>query len=143
MHGQRNVVSLMILAAIAMPASGQEASPSAAPPADSGTPAALDPKLVSGTWGRYSFPGLASPLLGPGPVVNTARRRQSFDDNGRPFAAAARPPLVSDNTKLVGDYTNPILKPQALKVVKEHGEIELGGWPAPNSTNECQPSGVP
>jgi hypothetical protein len=40
-------------------------------------------------------------------VVNKSRRRQSLDDNGTPFGAA-NAPLVSNNTQLVGDYTNPI-----------------------------------
>jgi hypothetical protein len=74
---------------------------------------------------------LAAPRSGLGPVVNKSRRRQSFDDNGRPFAGAANAPLVSNNTRLVGDYTNPVLKPQAAQAGKEHGEIELGGWPPP------------
>jgi hypothetical protein len=139
MHGQRNFLSLVILAAAAWPAWGQELAP-AAGPANSGTAASVPD--FSGTWGRYSFPGLAPPPSGPAPVVNKSRRRQSFDDNGRPFRGA-NVPLVSNNTQLVGDYTNPILKPQAAQVVKEHGEIELGGWPASNPSNECWPSGVP
>jgi len=35
------------------------------------------------------------------------------------------------------------LRPQAAETVKKHGEIELGGHPAPNPANECWPSGVP
>jgi hypothetical protein len=44
---------------------------------------------LQGTWARISFPGFGRPLTGPGPVINKYR--------GRGF---------------VGDYTNPILKPQ-------------------------------
>lgn len=78
----------------------------------------------SGIWGHYSFPGLEPPLSGPGPLVNKSRRRQSIDDNGRPYKGT-NVPLVSNNTQLVGDYGNPILKPQAAEAVKKHGEIEL------------------
>jgi hypothetical protein len=145
MHRLRDfpLLAALATAAAVMPALGQTAAPAGS--GGSGTQSSTIPDL-SGTWGRYSFPGLASPQSGPGPVVNTSRRRQSFDDNGRPFAGAAgaaNAPLVSNNTQLVGDYTNPILKPLAGKAVKEHGEIELGGWPAPNPSNECWPSGVP
>ena len=45
--------------------------------------------------------------------------------------------------QLVGDYTNPILKPQAAEVVKEHGEISLTGVPYPTPSNQCWPGGVP
>ena len=140
MKGRLNFLAAIILAAAALPAWAQGPQ-SAAPPAGGG--AAAGAPDFSGVWGRYSFPGLAAPPSGPGPVVNKARRRQSFDDNGRPFAPAASAPLVSNNTQLVGDYSNPILKPSAAQAVKEHGDIELGGWPASNPSNECWPSGVP
>jgi hypothetical protein len=32
---------------------------------------------------------------------------------------------TSNSYQLVGDYTNPILKPEAAEAVKRHGEIEL------------------
>jgi hypothetical protein len=34
---------------------------------------------------------------------------------------------VANFQQLVGDYTNPILKPHAAEVVKKHGEIFVGG----------------
>jgi hypothetical protein len=139
MHRRLSVLSVVILVA-ATPAWTQETAP-AAEQAKIAAPAAATPDF-SGVWGRFSFPGLTAPQSGPGPVVNKSRRRQSVDDNGRPFRGPDVP-LVSDNTQLVGDYTSPILKPQAAKAVKEHGEIELGGWPAPNPSNQCWPSGVP
>src|ERR1700693_1984833 len=49
---------------------------------------------------------------------------------------------VSNGSRLVGDYTNPILKPQAAEVVKKRGEISLTGA-APSPTNQCRPGGVP
>ena len=68
----------------------------------------------SGFWSHPFWPGFELPLSGPGPVVNTSRRRRIFDDDGRPLPPA-NAPLVSDPFRLVGDYTNPILKPQGLK----------------------------
>jgi hypothetical protein len=44
---------------------------------------------------------------------------------------------------MVGDYTNPILKPAAAEIVKRHGEIELSGRAAPNPHNQCWPQQVP
>jgi hypothetical protein len=79
----------------------------------------------SGTWVRPYF-GVELPLSGPGPVTNTTRR------NG-----------VESYTRMVGDHTNPILKPQAAEVVKKHGEIELSGVAAPNPRSLCWPAGVP
>jgi hypothetical protein len=81
----------------------------------------------SGTWGRLSFPGFAPPLAGPGPVTNRKR-----SPNG-----------ASSLYGNVGDYTNPILKPQAADVVKKQGEIELTGALVPNPRNQCWPGGVP
>ncbi len=43
---------------------------------------------------------------------------------------------------MIGDYTNPMLKPEAAEVVKNHGEITLtASYPTP--TNQCWPGGVP
>jgi hypothetical protein len=50
---------------------------------------------------------------------------------------------VSDPYQYVGDYTNPILKPEAAEVVKKHGDIELSGLAHPTPSNHCWPSGVP
>jgi hypothetical protein len=50
---------------------------------------------------------------------------------------------VSNVNQLVGDYTNPILKPQAAEVVKKHGEISLAGVGYPTPNNQCWPGGVP
>jgi hypothetical protein len=45
--------------------------------------------------------------------------------------------------QLVGDYTNPILKPGAAEVLKKHGEIMLSGTGYPDPRNQCTPQGVP
>jgi hypothetical protein len=82
-----------------------------------------------GMWGRISFPGFGVPLTGAGPVINKNRL-----PNGAPAGGAYG---------YVGDYTNPILKPQAAEIVKKHGEIEAGGTHAVNPRTECWPTGVP
>jgi len=80
----------------------------------------------SGLWHRWLRPGLGPPASGPGPITNPSRI------NG-----------VSNYNQLVGDYTNPILKPEAAAVVKKHGDLSLGGVGYPTPSNQCWPSGVP
>jgi hypothetical protein len=118
-------------ALLASPAFAQEASQGTASPPD-----------FSGVWGNPYLYGVEPPLSGPGPVVNKARRRQGLDVDGRPLPAASAP-LVSDARRLVGDYTNPILKPAAAEVVKRHGELALAGAGYPSPRNQCWPQGVP
>jgi hypothetical protein len=98
-------------------------------------PAAASPALgqtgapvpdFSGIWAHIVWPDVEPPLAGPGPVRNRSRV------NG-----------VSNVYELVGDYTNPILKPEAAEIVKQHGEISLTGAPYPTPSNQCWPGGVP
>jgi hypothetical protein len=85
----------------------------------------------SGIWAHPSIPGFEPPASGPGPVVNKSR--------------VARGPQAGRSavTQYVGDYTNPILKPEGAEVVKKHGEIELSGEIAPTPANQCWPEPVP
>jgi hypothetical protein len=85
----------------------------------------------SGIWSHPYWPGLEPPASGPGPVTNRARLL------GGPQKG------VSDPRKLVGDYTNPILKPSAADVVRKRGEAELSGVGSPTPTNQCWPEPVP
>jgi hypothetical protein len=80
----------------------------------------------SGVWHRWFRPGLGPSASGPGPVTN-----RSLMDG------------VSNYYQLVGDHTNPILKPQAADVVKKHGKLSLSGVGYPTPSNQCWPSGVP
>ena len=81
----------------------------------------------SGVWAHPSGGGgFEPPASGPGPVLNKSRR------DGR-----------GDSYQWVGDYSNPILKPQAAAVVKKHGEISLAGLAYPTPSSHCWPSGVP
>jgi hypothetical protein len=50
---------------------------------------------------------------------------------------------VSNPLQLVGDYTNPILKPEAAEVVKKFGEMSLAHFGYPTPRNQCWPGGVP
>jgi hypothetical protein len=124
MNVQRQDFRLLVIVATAaaMPAWGQ-AVPPAVGTADSGATSIPD---FAGIWAHLSWPDLEPPLAGPGPVTNRSRR------NG-----------VSNIYQLVGDYTNPILKPQAAEVVKKQGEIELSTGPSPTPSNQCWPGGVP
>jgi hypothetical protein len=119
-------LSLLFLAALsaamAMPAFAQ----TAAPASDSAKEARGIPDL-SGMWVHPYFPGIEPPASGPGPVFNRLRR-----PNG-----------AGSGTQLVGDFTNPILKPEAAASVRKRGEISLSGMTYPTPSNRCWPSGVP
>jgi hypothetical protein len=83
---------------------------------------------LQGIWSRITFPGFGRPLTGPGPVIMMKNR----GPDGRPT-----------RNFWIGDYTNPILKPQAAEIVKKHGEIEDSGAHALTPRTECWPTGVP
>src|SRR6185295_4553976 len=84
----------------------------------------------SGIWSHPGFPGFEPPASGAGPVTNTKRRPQTAAADGT-VLPAGNDILVSDPALLVGDFTNPILKPQAAEIVKMHGELELSGAGSP------------
>jgi hypothetical protein len=130
MNAQRNFLLVMTLAAAATPASGQEVAP-AVGQANGGAQSAASIPDFSGIWSHPSLPGFEPPLSGPGPVVNKSRIRGG-PQNGR-----------GNIFQLVGDYTNPILKPRSAEVVRKDGEISLTGVAYPNPANQCWPSGVP
>jgi hypothetical protein len=119
----------LLLAAVAIaaatPAVGQTATPAAGTTGSATQGAASIPDF-SGIWWHPSLPGFEPPASGPGPVTNRSRR------DG-----------ISDYNQLVGDYTNPILKPEAAEVVKKHGELSLAGVTYPNPANQCWPEPVP
>jgi hypothetical protein len=140
MNVQRHLLLLVTLAAIVTPASAQQVAPAAAP-ANMRAHSAVPIPDFSGIWSHPSFPGFEPPASGPGPVVNKSRRPQvNFDGRILP---ADNGVLVSNPAQLVGDYTNPILKPNAAEVVKMHGEMELRGVVSPTPTIQCWPEPVP
>src|SRR5712664_4679043 len=91
------------------------------------TPARGQIPDFAGVWAHPSWPSFEPPLSGPGPVRNRSRQRTG----------------ESNGNQLVGDYTNPILKPHAADVVKKHGEISLAGVTYPTPANQCWPQPVP
>jgi hypothetical protein len=104
--------------AVAAPALGQTVAPAVGPV--SVTQSTVSAPDLSGIWSRPYF-GVEPPLSGPGPVM-------------------ARP---GNRGRVVGDYTNPILKPHAAEAVKKHGEVEVSGVAVPNPRNQCWPEGLP
>lgn len=114
-----------LAAAAAMPAFGQAVAPTVGP-AYGGKESAASTPDFSGIW-VHALPGFEPLRSGPTALVNRSRR-----PNG-----------TGNILQLVGDYTNPILRPQAAEVVKKHGEIALRGIGDPNPRNQCWPGGVP
>jgi hypothetical protein len=126
MHRQRRFLLSLTLAAAAMTttAVGQTGRVGDTP-AGSILDAVAIPDF-SGIWAHSSWPGFEPPRSGPGPVTNRSRR------NG-----------VSSPTGFVGNFTNPILKPQAAEIVKRRGELEASGVAQSNPATQCWPSAVP
>src|ERR1041385_8923977 len=102
---RRNVLFLVMLAAAATPSGLGQAAPANG---RSPNPAAPVPDL-SGVWAHTSITGFEPLASGPTSLKNLSRRG-----------------ITSDNRQLVGDYHNPILKPETAEIVKKHGEISLG-----------------
>jgi hypothetical protein len=120
----------MLAAATASPALGQEVVPTIGP-AGGGTQSAAAIPDFSGIWTHPYFPGFEPPASGAGPIVNRSRLRGGPRDG------------VGNANQFVGDYANPILRPQAAEVVRKYGEISLAGGTYPTPSNQCWPSGVP
>jgi hypothetical protein len=98
---QRAVLVIVTLAAAAAtPAWGQDVAPQdvapAIRPAGNTTQSAASIPDFSGIWAHPYLTGFEPPASGPGPVLNRSRR----------------PDGVANFNRLVGDYTNPILKPR-------------------------------
>ena len=82
---------------------------------------------LSGIWGR-NWLFLEQPVSGPGPITGKIRNADgSFD-------------LLDLN---VGDFSAPILKPEAAQTVRRLGELELSGKVFPNPHNQCWPEPTP
>ena len=80
----------------------------------------------TGMWGRNAF-NLEPLPSGPKPVANLKRL----------------PSGIGDPNQLVGDYRNPILKPEAAEVVRQKGEISKTGADYPDPSNHCSPYAPP
>jgi hypothetical protein len=112
---------LILMAASAMPAWGQTVVSAVRP----GGSSASIPDF-SGIWWHPSLPGFEPLASGPTSLTNRSRR------NG-----------VSNYDQLVGDFTNPILKPQTAEIVKNFGELSQKGITFPSPANQCWPEPVP
>lgn len=82
---------------------------------------------LSGQWGRDMI-YLEQPRSGPGPIVNSNRKADGTMD-----VLGAQ----------VGDYTNPILMPEAAEAVRRHGEASRRGHVPPDMHNMCWPEPPP
>jgi len=80
------------------------------------------PDFTGVRWGRnaFNFEPMAS---GPQPLTNLSRR----------------PDGTGNGAQLVGDYQNPILKPEAAAIVKQKGELAIAGKGFPDPSNQCRP----
>src|SRR6202451_2261436 len=84
---RRGLLLMVTLAMTAVvPAVGQEVAP-APTPAAGGTQGSKGIPDFSGIWSHPSFPGFEPPASAPGPVVNTSRRPQGADADGRTLPA--------------------------------------------------------
>jgi hypothetical protein len=117
-------------AAVAPHALGQDVSPAIGPASRGTQPAAFIPNF-SGVWSHPYWPGFEPPASGPGPITNRSRLLVGPQRG------------VGNPIQLVGDYTNPILKPEAAGVVKKQGEKEANGVGSATPLNQCWPGGVP
>jgi hypothetical protein len=107
-------------------------SPAAA--VDNGSPL---PDL-SGQWGRDML-FFEPPPSGPGPIVNSIRKADGTTVARDPCCRAGG----GGGGGWLGDYTNPILKPEAAAAVKKYGDLALSGTVAPDLHNSCWPEPPP
>jgi hypothetical protein len=95
----------------------------------SGSPGSAQPAQVpdfSGLWSRATF-GFEPPTSGAGPIRNLLRQPDGTEDRNR----------------TVGDFHNPILKPEAAAVVQRDGKVALSGADYPTPNNQCRPMASP
>jgi len=119
-------LTFALAAAVVTPAFGQAVAPPVGPSGSAEENGASIPDF-SGRW-EHGIPGFEPLASGPTALVNRLRRPDGTGNNAR---------------GTVGDYTNPILKPEAAEVVKKFGELALNGKGQPHPQNQCWPGGPP
>jgi hypothetical protein len=82
---------------------------------------------LSGVYDHPGLPGFEPLASGPTSLVNLSRREGN----------------VANNRQLVGDYRNPILKPETAAIVKKFGQMSLDHYTYPAPRNQCWPGGLP
>ena len=122
---RRDFFLFVALSAAASPALAQAAAP-ATEPGGGAAQSTLSVPDFSGMWGRNAF-NFEPVANGPQPVVNLSRM----------------PDGTSNIGQLVGDYNNPILKPETAKIIKQKGEMSLSGHTYPDASNQCRPYNPP
>src|SRR5215469_7400925 len=83
-------------------------------------------EILGYRWGKNVFNFEPMPS-GPQPLRNLSRLANGKANNGR----------------LVGDWHNPILTPEAAAIVKHKGELAIAGKGFPNAQDQCRPMGPP
>ena len=79
-----------------------------------------------GRWGRNAFN--FEPIPGaPQPVINLSRMPNGASNIGQ----------------LVGDWHNPILKPETAEIIRQKGEMSRSGHTYPDASNQCRPYNPP
>jgi hypothetical protein len=119
------ISSVAVAAAAAAPTLAQQPAPVGGA-GGARTQSASIPDFTGAIW-AHPMLGFELPLSGPGPVVNKRRTRTG----------------TGDSNMLVGDYTNPILKPVAAEIVKKRGEISQSGLAFPDPDAMCMYEPVP
>ena len=87
---------------------------------------AEDSGMLGYWWGKNVFNFEPMPS-GPQPLRNLSRQANGKANSGR----------------LVGDWHNPILTPQAAAAVKAKGELAISGKGFPNAQDQCRAMGPP
>src|SRR6266853_3711253 len=82
--------------------------------------------MIGARWGKNAFNFEPMPS-GPQPLRNLSRRPDGTGNAGQ----------------LVGDYHNPILKPEAAAAVRQKGELAIAGKGFPNAQDQCRPIAPP
>jgi hypothetical protein len=80
----------------------------------------------SGVW-THPAVGFGPALKGPGPITNLSRTAKG----------------TGNNAKLVGDYKNPILQPEAAEIIRQRGLISITGKIFPDPDVMCLQQPVP
>ena len=124
MQSRELLLVVSLAAVVATPAFGQATAPAVGPGKSAKESGAPTPDF-SGIWMHSN--GFEPLRSGPTSLVNLSRRGDG----------------IGNGLRLVGDYKNPILKPEAAEIVKKHGAIALSGEGDPTPRNQCWPGGVP
>src|ERR1017187_3614325 len=115
MRRRKFLLLVTLAAAAAVPGLGRAMAPGSSRTNGTGSTPSF-----SGLWAHTSITGFEPLASGPTSLRNLSRRG-----------------ITSDNRQLVGDYRNPILKPEAAEIVKKHGEMSLAGIGYPTPRNQC------